>query len=436
MFDDEEFEESNLLICDQCPPLENSMIWRRRLHLLMYHPESSIWASMMQSMIVFLVLITSIEVVLESINSLDYLEVLWITVERLATAVFTLEFILRMIASYDLRKFVKNLGNWIDFIAILPLYISIILNFQAAGQGHLIILRAFRIFRVIRLFKMVRYIAVMKVFQKTMYDSKEALILLVLFVLFVSIILGSLITMIEGGEWDDVAQDYLRSDGKPSPYKSIPVGIYWAITTLSSVGFGDVYPVEDWGRFVACIAMVSGIFVFSLPLAVIGSSFQTAFKEYKTMNIKKRRRKKNKTIRNQKLKSEFRHVIKKYDKMAEDINNMISILHFQCNQSLKSEENNMTLAYIKKKQIIVDNAFKSVSAHTDSNIQTMKASVWGILDNVDKFAELIHICKQDWEEDNPGMVSKIISSAKIARKSSKEPTQIEMNQNVGGAQML
>jgi len=82
--------------------------------------------------------------------------------------------------------------------------------------------------------------------------------------------------------------EYLRSDGTVSPFTDVPATFYWAISTFTTVGYGDIYPIEYWGEFIASVAMILGIFLFAAPLAVILSAFQSAYRDHSTKSAAKK----------------------------------------------------------------------------------------------------------------------------------------------------
>ena len=86
------------------------------------------------------------------------------------------------------------------------------------------------------------------------------------------ILFSSLLFMVESGTYDQEKQLYYIN-GEPSDFQSLPLTFYWCVTTMTTVGYGDFYPITDLGRFIACVTMVSGLIIMSLPMTVIGSNF-------------------------------------------------------------------------------------------------------------------------------------------------------------------
>jgi len=122
---------------------------------------------------------------------------------------------------------------------------------------------------------------------KTFKSSAAALIMLFLFMLIFSVLFATLIYTVEGGSYDEKRRQYVRADGSASPFESIPVAIWWTIVTMCTVGYGDQYPVTPVGKMVAIMTMFSGLIVLSLPITIIGSTFNV---EYQNALLKEQRK--------------------------------------------------------------------------------------------------------------------------------------------------
>jgi len=142
-------------------------------------------------------------------------------------------------------------------------------------------LDALRVLRVLRLFRLLRHSADLKMFMTCLSRSLESFKLLGLFGAFAVLIFSSLLWYAEKGVYDDASGSFLRSDGSESPFGSIPAAFWWCIVTMTTVGYGDTYPVELAGKCVAALAMISGILVLALPLTIIGTNFSAVYEERK-----------------------------------------------------------------------------------------------------------------------------------------------------------
>ena len=204
-----------------------------------------------------------------------------------AAAVFTLEFVLRLACCPSIRKFVTTPLNIIDFVAIMPFYVELLLGDSVSGSSAVV--RIFRLIRIFRIFKVSRYLPWVKVFANAMLLSLNPLLMLVFVILIATIVFSSAIYYAERGEWSDTAQAFMR-DGNPptiSPYQSIPASMWWCIVTMTTVGYGDVTPITPAGRAIASFAALSGILVLAIPITVISTNFNS---EYATLQVGRRAR--------------------------------------------------------------------------------------------------------------------------------------------------
>jgi len=129
---------------------------------------------------------------------------------------------------------------------------------------------------------------------RTLYRSMTAITLLLTFVITLIIIFATLIYQFEAGEWtEDAAHPgwgtYNRADGKPSPFVSIFHSFYWVLVTMTTVGYGDMYPITAMGWVVAGLAMMSGLIVLTLPITIIGANFDEESREQQRINERRRR---------------------------------------------------------------------------------------------------------------------------------------------------
>jgi hypothetical protein len=191
--------------------------------------------------------------------------------------------------------------NLVDLFSILPFFLEGLLS----GGDGLLVLRILRLCRLFRLFKLKKYSAGFDVFLSTLVQSSEAITVLLFILVLLLVFLGSLVFLAEGGSWyspnDDCLDipcsdffhengyspegEYLRAtrDGglEATPFKSVFDSCWFIMTTITTVGYGDMYPLTDFGRFLAMVCMVLGILAMAMPITVLGSNFQTQFDEEK-----------------------------------------------------------------------------------------------------------------------------------------------------------
>jgi voltage-gated potassium channel Kch len=178
---------------------------------------------------------------------------------------FSLEFILRIIFAPGKLVFFKSVLNWVDLLAIIPFYLEkfIIGVFpQLQFTVTLEVLKSFSLMRIFRIFKLTRHFNGLKILAHSIRASARELILLILFLLITVLIFASCVYYAESIEEQD------KND-----FKNIPVGFWWAVVTMTTLGYGDMYPRTGLGYLVGGLCAVAGVLVLALPVPVIVNNF-------------------------------------------------------------------------------------------------------------------------------------------------------------------
>ena len=199
-----------------------------------------------------ILIITSIlAVMMESVSSINaiYGKPL-VIIEWIITFFFTLEYILRIWIVRRPLKYIFSFYGIIDLLAILPSFLGI---FVAGAHGMLII-RALRLLRIFRLFKLTRYTSEGNHLIRALKASRHKITLFLFTILTIVIIIGTLMYLVEGEE---------------NGFTSIPKSIYWAIVTLTTVGYGDIAPATNIGQFFASIVMIMGYSIIAVPTGIV-----------------------------------------------------------------------------------------------------------------------------------------------------------------------
>lgn len=170
--------------------------------------------------------------------------------EWTVTIVFSLEYLLRMWTIGRPMRYILSFYGLIDLLAILPTYLSLIL----AGSQYLIIIRILRILRIFRILKLGRYLAASSVLVIAMKESRHKIVVFLEVILTIVVIVGAMMYMIEGPE---------------NGFSSIPLSIYWAIVTLTTVGYGDISPATPLGQTLASLIMILGYAIIAVPTGII-----------------------------------------------------------------------------------------------------------------------------------------------------------------------
>lgn len=166
------------------------------------------------------------------------------------TALFSVEYALRIWSASDRRGYVLGFYGLVDLVALLPSFVAL-----AVGSGsHLVVLRALRLLRVFRVLKLVRYLREARVLGDALAASRAKITVFLAFVLATVLVVGAAMYLIEG---------------PAAGFDSIPVSMYWAIVTLTTVGYGDIAPLTPWGRLLASALMITGYGVIAVPTGIV-----------------------------------------------------------------------------------------------------------------------------------------------------------------------
>ncbi|MFV0483717.1 MAG: ion transporter [Bacteroidales bacterium] len=197
------------------------------------------------------ILLSVIAVMLETVESIDakYHSVI-VFFEWLITIFFTVEYILRIISVDNPRKYIFSLYGIVDFIAVLPMYLSLIIT----GSSVLAIVRAFRLVRLFKILNHPQFTGQSIHLREALYASRGKILVFMYFVLISTVFIGSLMYVIEGPEHG---------------FTSIPTAIYWTIVTLTTVGYGDISPGTPLGQFLASFVMIMGYGIIAVPTGIV-----------------------------------------------------------------------------------------------------------------------------------------------------------------------
>lgn len=182
--------------------------------------------------------------------------------EWLFTLLFTAEYIVRIIVSPNKRHYIFSFYGIIDFASVIPTYLSLIF----IGSQYLIIIRILRLLRVFRILKLVRFTSASLYLLHSLKHSREKILVFFGSVLILVTIIGTFMYLIEGPEHG---------------FKSIPFSIYWAIVTITTVGYGDISPSTPLGQFIAALLMLTGYAIIAVPTGIISSEMTKSRRDYK-----------------------------------------------------------------------------------------------------------------------------------------------------------
>ncbi|MCF0206940.1 MAG: ion transporter, partial [Bacteroidales bacterium] len=199
---------------------------------------------------------------IESVGVTRPFKVVFIVFEYIFTAFFTFEYLARLYCSPKPLKYVFSFYGIVDLLSTLPVYISIFFS----GARYLLAIRAFRLIRIFRIFKLFNFLQEGQFLLLALRDSFRKIVVFFLFVLILVISIGTVMYMIEGAQED-------------SAFNNIFTSIYWAIVTMTTVGYGDITPTTPFGRFLSAFVMLLGYTIIAVPTGIVSATM--------TKNIKK-----------------------------------------------------------------------------------------------------------------------------------------------------
>ncbi|MCK5401869.1 MAG: ion transporter [Flavobacteriaceae bacterium] len=229
--------------------------WRHKLHEIIYEADTPL--GKVFSILLFFVIIASIVLVmLESVKSIDqkYHNFLNIS-EWVITILFSIEYIGRIIAVKKPRNYIFSFYGIIDLLSTIPKYLS----FFFVGSQSLVALRALRLLRVFRILKLARFVGESTTFVRALKASRAKIAVFLSFVIILCVILGTVMYLVESNE--------------NTGFTSIPRSVYWAIVTLTTVGYGDIYPITCGGRVFTFFVLLIGLGIVAVPSGLIASAF-------------------------------------------------------------------------------------------------------------------------------------------------------------------
>jgi len=306
-----------------------------RIHLTLDDPESSRLAQIISMVVLSAIMFSSLCFMLSTVPELQnrpedgskpVTKPVFEIIDRVCVLLFVIEYFARLTTSWGVRselfkesqllnivtgyepirqpspaerlvKFIISPTNVIDFAAILPALLTPVAFFSpffgadtGGGENGFVILRLIRLTRVLRAFKSPAVAEPVVVMSRTMSQSTQALYILGFQLLLGIVIFGSLIFIAEGqGEWDRESRTYLRNVGLPvngtqekesTPFESIPLSFWWAIVTVSTVGYGDQFPRTSFGYIIAVVAQIFSLVILALPVGVVGTTFNEVWIKY------------------------------------------------------------------------------------------------------------------------------------------------------------
>ncbi len=237
--------------------------WRHRLYEIAFEAETPAGRAFDITLIT-LIVVSVLIVLLESVKGFrsEYGTALTIA-EWVITILFTIELIVRLIAVKRPLRYIFSFYGMVDIVAILPTYLSLIF----AGTQYLMVVRILRLLRIFRILKLTSYISESRVIMSALSRSRQKITVFLVAIITIVTVVGSMMYVVEGEE---------------NGFTDIPTSIYWAIVTLTTVGYGDLSPKTGLGKFLASLVMIMGYGIIAVPTGIVTAELTRAAKPAST----------------------------------------------------------------------------------------------------------------------------------------------------------
>jgi voltage-gated potassium channel len=225
------------------------------MYSIIFHTDT-IWGKTFDIFLLIIIVLSIVAVMLESVEEIaSRYGYELILIEWIFTILFTLEYFLRIISTPKPMKYIFSFLGIVDFLAITPAFLGIFFG----GSRALIVFRSIRLIRIFRIFKLARYLSGGRLILQALRESMPKIIVFLVGVVSLTVIMGTLMYLVEGN--------------RHGQFTSIPKSIYWAIVTLTTVGYGDITPQTLSGQVLASVIMILGYGIIAVPTGIVSSEF-------------------------------------------------------------------------------------------------------------------------------------------------------------------
>lgn len=233
--------------------------WRRQLHEIIFGAETAAGKTF-DVLLIASIVVSVLVVMCDSVATIRAIYgPLLLGLEWFFTILFSVEYALRLLCVGRPFRYATSFFGVVDLLAILPTYLSLILP----GTQFFLVLRILRVLRIFRVLKLVQYVSEANLLVLALKTSGRKIIVFLFAVLTLMIVFGSLIYVIEG---------------EANGFTSIPRSIYWAIVTMTTVGYGDISPKTGLGQAVAALVMIIGYSIIAVPTGIVTAEISQQFK--------------------------------------------------------------------------------------------------------------------------------------------------------------
>jgi len=237
--------------------------WQKRLHRVVFGIDSRT-GKIFDIVLLWAILVSLVLVMLESVKEIAANNrLLFDIMEWVFTTLFTLEYISRILASANPKKYIFSFMGIVDLLSLIPSFIGLFVT----GSESLKVIRSIRLIRVFRVLKLTHFMGGANQLGNALYSSRHKIVVFLGSVICVTVIMGTIMYMVEGPDHG---------------FTSIPRGIYWAIVTITTVGYGDIAPQTVFGQSMASALMIMGYAIIAVPTGIVTSEIINAKKEAAT----------------------------------------------------------------------------------------------------------------------------------------------------------
>ncbi|MEM0991708.1 MAG: ion transporter [Bacteroidota bacterium] len=233
-----------------------------RIHEIIFEADTR-FGRKIDILIMVMIILSVIVVMLETVSGLEErFKNLFVILEWVFTVIFTIEYVLRLYSVRQPWKYATSFYGIIDLLAILPTYLS----FFILHSQSLLVIRALRLMRVFRIFRLGRFMRESRLILRAMNASRAKISVFLFFIIIVVTIIGAIMYLVEGNY-------------ENSSFTSIPKSVYWAIVTLTTVGYGDITPTTHLGQFLSAVVMILGYAIIAVPTGIVSAEIIEQTKE-------------------------------------------------------------------------------------------------------------------------------------------------------------
>lgn len=229
--------------------------WKKRLFRIIYFADTPL-GKLFDVTLLLLIGFSTLIVVLDSVEDIVFHDIFWY-LEGAMTLLFVIEYIIRIIIVKNKRDYILSFMGIIDLLSIISFFIGLI----TPEAKYLMIIRLIRMLRVFRILNMMDYMNDGQYIIESLKSSARKIYIFLLFITIIVFILGSLMYVVENGR---------------NGFENIPKSIYWAVVTITTVGYGDIFPTTAVGKFISVILMLCGYSIIAVPTGIVTSQMKKA----------------------------------------------------------------------------------------------------------------------------------------------------------------